>query len=318
MKTSILKSLSLGVAAGAILLCSTSVQAQDGAMAAPMTPPMTAAEPATMAPPMAPSMTPMAVSGTVTRYYVDRSGFVTAMDVQTAEGTRMVRFSPSMAQSLTAMYPVGSTASVYITSSMMGTMTRYDLAGVGETMPTPTSMMMPMMVTDVDLLKSEAFTTIGAKLMRYSGNISGYISDPMTGEVLALILDEKTLIRVPRENRLVQASMAPEGITPLLKGADVVAYGYPESPRYGAVSPYETRVIGTGIAVDGRAVGALGFGRVPAKKSKALLGFNIPFFGGGSPEEVMASDMGYMTYTAPAPMAPADTMAPAPAPAPAM
>jgi hypothetical protein len=309
MKTSILKSLSLGVAAGAILLCSTQVQAQTGTMNAPMT----AAEPAMMAPAMAPSMTPMAVSGTVTRYYVDRAGFVTAMDVQTAEGSRMIRFSPSMAQSLTAMYPVGSTASVYVTSSMMGAMTRYDLAGVGANMPAPGAMMMPMMVSDVDLLKAEPYTTVGAKLTRYTGNISGFISDPMSGDVLALILDEKTLIRVPRENRLVQASTAPEGITPLLKGADVVAFGYPESPRYGAVSPYETRVIGTGIAVNGRALGRLGFGKVGKKATKALLGFDIPFFGGASPEEVQAMDMGYMTYTTPAPMAPVDTMAPAPA-----
>lgn len=292
MKLSLFKTLSLGVAAGAISLCNVA-QAQTS-MAD--TPTMTTAMPASSA------MMPMPVSGTILRYYVNRAGYVTAMDVQAADGVKLVRFSPSMAQNLTSMYPVGSVASVYVTSSMMGGMTRYDLAGMGAEMPSPTAMMMPMMISDVDLLKSEPFTTIGAKPTRYSGNLSGYIPDPMTGEVLAIILDSKTLIRVPRESRLVQASMAPEGIVPLMKGADVVAYGYPEAPRYGAVSPYEMRVIGTGIAVNGRNLGALGFGRLKMGKNDTLLGFNIPLGGTVSNEENSAMSMGYSTYMTPGAM----------------
>jgi hypothetical protein len=50
---------------------------------------------------------PTLVTGTVLRYYVDRSGYVTAMDVQTAEGVQFVRFSPGMGTRLYNTYPVG-------------------------------------------------------------------------------------------------------------------------------------------------------------------------------------------------------------------
>jgi len=302
MKRSICKTLSLGFAAGAIALCGASVQAQtatatDSATTSTTTTTTTTTE-------AMPSTTPMQVSGTVERYYVDRAGFVTAMDVKTAEGTRMIRFAPSMAQALTAAYPVGSTASVYVTSSMMmdsmmGSTMRYDLAGMGASMPTPTSMMAPMMVSDLDLLKSEPYTTIGAKPMRVEGMLTGYVADPMSGEVLALVLDNSTIVRVPRQNRLMPASMAPEGITPLMKGASVVAYGLPEAPRFGAVSPYMQRLIGTGISVNGRSLGRLGFGKVKMSKRDTLFGFNLAGGMKGTPEEMSAMQAGYMTYSTP-------------------
>lgn len=291
MKLSLLRNLSLGVALGAISLCNVAQAQTDTTTTTTMSTTSS-------------TMAPMPVSGTVLRYYVNRAGFVTAMDVQTAEGIRMVRFAPSMAQNLTSMYPVGSTASVYVSSSMSGGMTRYDLVGMGAEMPAPTAMMSPMMVSDIDLLKAEPFTTIGAQQTRYTGNLSGYVADPMNGEILAIILDNKTLVRVPRENRLVQASMAPEGIVPMMKGADVVVYGVPEAPRFGSVSPYETRVIATGIAVNGRALGPLGFGRMKMTKNSTLLGFNIPVGGTLSTEETAAMGMGYSTYMAPGTMAP--------------
>jgi len=292
MKQSLLKTLSLGIAAGAISLCSISAQAQGTMDSTTTTTTMTDTS-------AMPSMAPMQVSGTVERYYVDRAGFVTAMDVRTADGVRMIRFAPSMAQSLTAAYPVGSTASVYVTSSMMGGMTRYDLAGMGTNMPAPTSMMMPMMVSDLDVLKSEPYTLIGAKSMRVEGKLTGYITDPMRGEVLALILDDSTIVRVPRENRLVQASHAPEGITPLQRGAAVVAYGLPEAPRYGSLTPYAQRLIATGIAVNGRALGPLGFGRVMTSSKGTLLGFDVAGSADRTPEEVAAMNSGYMTYSTP-------------------
>lgn len=249
-------------------------------------------------------MTPMPVSGTVLRYYVDRAGFVSAMDVQAADGVKMVRFSPSMAQRLTGTYPVGSQISAFVTSSGMGSMMSYDLAGTGTEMPSPAMMMMPSTVSDLDVLRSSPYIQMGAKSMRIAGKLTGYVPDPNTGEVLAIILDNTTLVRVPQNNRLLQASPAPEGVTPLFKKADVVAYGYDESPRYGVVSPYGKRIVATGIAVDGRAVGPFGFGTISPANKKTLLNFNLNFFGGSSPREVEASSMGYSAY-----MAPGDTMA---------
>ena len=312
----VFKTATLGLAAGLFTLSCPLANAQ--MMDAPMNP----------APPMMdssmPSMAPMMVTGTVVRYYVDRAGYVSAMDVQTADGVRMVRFSPSMAQKITGMYPVGSQATVSATSSMMGGMTRYDLAGMGEMMPAPGAMMMPMMISELDVLKAQPYVMIGAKSMTYNGKLTGYIAEPASGEVLALILDEKTLVRVPIQNRLPQASMAPEGVTNLLKGADVLVSGIEEAPRYGVMSPYMTRVAATGITIGGQTLGPFGFGKVkPNKKKSTLFGFDLKI--GSAPEEVMANEQGYATFMMPAPMAPTDGMAPAPmapadgmAPAPAM
>jgi len=294
MKVSFLKTLTLGVAAGAIALSTTEVKAQEGATMAPPNVGMTAS-----------GLAPMPVSGTVQRYYVDRTGFVTAMDVQTADGVRMVRFSPSMASNLTSMYPVGSTASVFVTSSGSGSSTRYDLAGTGSTMPAPSAMYQPMMVSDIDVLKAEPYVMIGAKSQLYTGKVTGAITAPKTGEVLAIILDDKTMLRVPREFRHVPASAAPEGVTPLFKGSYVAAYGVPEAPRYGSVSPFAERVAATSISVNGHPLGALGFGQLAADKTDTLFGFNIPFFGGGTPIDtnLSATEQGYTPYMAPAPSA---------------
>jgi len=278
-----------------LALCSTGVQAQDTGM-------NSGAGSAGMMSSSSMSMQPMAVTGQVLRYYVDRSGFVTAMDVQTADGVRMVRFSPGMAQRLTGMYPVGSTATVYVTGSPMMdrmggmSMTRYDLVGMGSTMPAPTAMMAPYMVSSVDLLKAEPYTTVGAKLMNVSGKLTGYIADDM-GEVLGLVLDNSTLVRVPRENRLVSSDAPSMRKSPLFKGSHVDVVGYPEAPRYGSVSPFGQRVIATAITMNGRAVGPLGFGKMMKKEGSTLFNFDFNPVSGRAAEEVSAGEMGYMTYT---------------------
>lgn len=290
MKMTLLKKLTIGTAMTAMAFAgATNVQAQamgdmsDGAM---MNSTMTA-----------PTMMPMLVSGTVQNYYVDRAGYVSAMDVMTADGVRMVRFAPSMAQRVTALYPVGSSASVYVTSRMMGNMTSYDLAGVGPDMPTPTSMMMPSNINPIDVLKATPYIQIGAKSDEYRGYLTGYVADPMNGEVLGIVLDNKTLVRVPAQNRLVQASTSPTGITPLFANAYVVARGYKEAPLYGVVSPFEKRIAATGISVNGQTLGPLGFGKVMSSR-KPLLGFNINFLGGKAPKDLSmeSNSMGYMPY----------------------
>jgi len=286
----ICKTAALGLVVGALAL-STGAQAQ------------TMDSSTTMTGTMSSTMTPTPVSGTVLRYYVDRAGFVSAMDVQTTDGVKMVRFSPSMAQRLTGTYPVGSQISAYVTSSGTGTMMSYDLAGTGAEMPTPTTMMMPSGVSDLDILRSSPYIMMGSKSMRTLGKLTGYVPDPDTGQVLAIILDQNTLVRVPANNRLPQASMAPEGVTPLFKNSDVIAYGYDEAPRYGIVSPFAKRIVATGISVNGRSLGPFGFGKVMPGNGGTLFGFNLNFFGGSSPEEVQANSMGYSTY-----MSPGDTM----------
>jgi hypothetical protein len=289
------KGLTLSVAAGALLMVGASAQAQGMAQSSATMTATTAA----------PTQTPVAVTGRVLRYYVNRAGYVTAMDVQTADGVRMVRFMPSMAQRLTTTYPVGTdNVTVYVVGTPMGSRTRYDLVSVGPNMPAPSSMMMTTQsVSDVDWLRAEPYILAGAQGKRMSGELTGYVADPKSGEVLALVLDNRTLVRVPQENRLMAASSAPEGVTPLLKNSIVDYYGYPEAPRYGIISPYSERYVATGLSVNGRTVGPFGFGTVATSPRKGLLGFNLNLpgiIGGSAPETVEASNMGYYEYQVPA------------------
>lgn len=135
---------------------------------------------------MAMSMEPTMVTGTVQRYYTDRSGFVTAMDVQTADGTRMVRFAPGMAQRLYSTYPVGGQISGTVQPSMSMGMSRYDMVAMGDQMPAA-GMMKPSMVSDVETLRAAPFIVAGSSLVQFKGKLASVISDDM-GEVLALVL----------------------------------------------------------------------------------------------------------------------------------
>jgi len=266
------------LAAGSIALCSMGAQAQT----------TTTASSTAMS-----STAPMAVTGTVLRYYVDRSGYVTAMDVQTTSGVQMVRFAPTLASRLTGMYPVGSTATVYVTS--VNGMSY--LAGTGPTMPAPTAMYEPYMVSAIDLLKAPPYTVLGAKEQVVTGDVTGYIASD-SGDVLALVVDKTKLIRVPPESRQGTGDNIPEGLTPLFKNSHLVATVLPEADRYGVVSPYESRWIASAITIDGESLGAKGFGKI-SKKKDSLFGWNVPLGGSVSPEEAQASMWGYNTYMFP-------------------
>lgn len=152
---------------------------------------------------MAMSMEPTQVTGTVQRYYTDRSGYVTAMDVQTAEGTRMVRFSPGMAQRLYSTYPVGGQITGTIQPSMSGGTARYDLMAMGDQMPAA-GMMKPNMISDTEVLKSDPFIMAGSGLIQFSGKLKSVITDD-EGEVLALVLSG---VKMPGQSGMMEASMS--------------------------------------------------------------------------------------------------------------
>ena len=118
---------------------------------------------------------PMLVTGTVLRYYVDRAGYVTAMDVQTASGVQFARFSPSLGQRLYSTYPVGGQISAYVTPNMMRGGTYYDVVSMGEKMPSPEAMTMKL--TDADLLDSPAYIMTGAKMITVRGTLSDVITN---------------------------------------------------------------------------------------------------------------------------------------------
>jgi len=186
----ICKKLSVVALSGLTAALSLSAMAQDttssttGMMTGTMSGDTSMSGTGTMAGSM--SMQPMQVTGTVVRYYTDRSGYVTAMDVQTAEGVRMVRFAPGMAQRLYGTYPVGGQITGTVMPSMSMGMQRYDLIGLGEQMPAA-GMMQPYMVSDVEMLRSEPFIQSGTRMLQFKGKLQSVITDDM-GEILGLVL----------------------------------------------------------------------------------------------------------------------------------
>jgi len=278
-------------------------------------------------------MQPMQVSGQVLRYYVDRSGYVTAMDVQTANGVQMVRFAPGMGQRIYSTYPVGGQASVYVMGSpgSMG-MTNYNVIGLGDR-PPAAGFMAPYWVSDVDLLKSEPYIMVGTKMVQFSGRLRNAITDE-NGEVIGLVLSGvdanalmggttgmtnasmatgtdasmsagamggggmmagDVLVRVPREFRHPnQGAMGgTERATPLFPGAMVEVVGYPEAPRYGVLSRFGQRIAASALVLNGRAAGAVGMPKM-SKDNRTLLNLNIG--PDATEEERRARAMGYMTY----------------------
>jgi len=243
---------------------------------------------------------PSPVSGQVLRYYTDRAGYVTAMDVQTNEGVQMLRFAPNLGQRLYTTYPPGGTVDVFVVQSPYGKLTRYDVVGIGKEVPRA-GYMQPYMISDVELLKAEPYIVAGSQETTVKGKLSRVITDD-AGDVLGLVLEDNTLIRVPREARPASSSYAgSERVTPLFKGAQVIATGYEEAPNYGVISTFPNRLSARAIVVNGHSVGAVGFPRMMKGSSRALLDVDIAAGLGGksavSEDEMTAFGQGYRTYS---------------------
>jgi hypothetical protein len=247
------------------------------------------------------SAEPMLVTGTVGNYYLDRSGFVTAMSVNTATGTEYVRFSPSKAQTLYQTFPVGSTINVWVTPGTLGSEKYWDARGLGVEKP---AVWMPINMTrDYEWLNSEAYVSTGPATGwdgSVSGNLKGVILDSR-GDVVGLVVNTdngKALVRVPPELRQnARGYIGTNRVAPLIQGARIRVSGTPEAPRLGTLSKYPWRVAANTIAVNGKSAGAIGIQMLPPEERNALINFSI---GGDSTENDMldaqAARMGYMIY----------------------
>jgi hypothetical protein len=266
-----------GAAASVLALAPVTAKAQDTSMSSTT---MTSSD----------TMTPVAVTGSVVRYYVDRSGYVSAMDIQTANGVQMVRFSPGMGQRLYTTYPVGGQATVYVVGSPE---TSWDVVGMGPT--APAAMMRPAMVSDLELLDSDPYITAGSKMVTRSGKLTEMIVNK-SGEVVGIVLDNSVLVRTPRESRnIAPGNAGTERVAPLFKGSEIEVTGYPEAPRYGVLSAFSDRIAANALVVNGRAIGSIGIPMMSREQTKSLLNVNV---GGAdkTPEEMRAMGLGYTTY----------------------
>ena len=282
---------------------------------------------------MSMSSQPVQASGTVERYYTDRSGYVTGADLRTAEGTQMVHFGPGLGNRITTAYPAGGNAQLWVTPGAGGT-GHWNVVGWGQNMPAA-GFMSAHTATDVDMLEGEPYIMAGTKMTTIKGELTNIITNDL-GHVVALVLNGNagntsgpmmpgvtpgtggmsdhmlgganysgamqvggsTIVRVGREFRSLNPNTAgTRRATALYKGAHVEATGYPEAPLYGVVSIYNNRLAANAISVDGESVG---YGTLAPMQTrgKPLLGFNInlPFMGSAQPATEPSTRAGYTTY----------------------
>lgn len=268
---------------------------------------------------------PSLVSGTVLRYYTDDAGYVTAMDVQTANGVQMVTFAPGMGQRIYQAYPVGGTANVWVSGGMGGSY----VVGMGT--ETPSYWMTPYRVRAQDLLDSVPYTYVGAKEVTVGGTLRRLVTND-AGEVVGLVIDATTmdtkhglmsassmsgtaganptstsamygmgggrmLIQVPREMRhIAPGDAGSERVTPLFRNARVWVTGWPVVSWYGALSPYASRLAATAIVVNGRSVGPIGFPLMSKEQTRSLFNNVDVMKTSMSKEEAAAGTMGYSVY----------------------
>lgn len=326
MKRTKTRRFACSVAASVLALAPVAAQAQDTTTSSSTT---TSTTTTTM------STQPVQASGTVERYYTDQTGYVTAADVRTAEGTQMVHFAPGMGTRVSTTYPVGGTAQVWVSPNRMGT-GHWDVVGVGDKMPA--AGFWPAYTSSaIDMLEGDPYIVAGSKLVTVRGKLTNVVTNDL-GEIVALILNGNTgmgsglmtsgsrtgthgmsghlwasgnyssvvdldgaaLVRVPREFRSLNPGAAgTRNITPLYRNDDIEVTGYHEAPLFGVVSIYPYRIASNTISVNGKNVAYGSLPIVNAKK-KPLLGFNInlPFMGRSaeSTQQTAAMGMGYSEY----------------------
>jgi hypothetical protein len=206
---------------------------------------------------------PVQISGTVEKYYTDRSGLVTAMDLNsTTGGVHKVRFAPSWGRRLLDNYPVGSTLEGWVDESPDGTKNLVDI-GVER----PNRFVTNDFHTGTERLLSRAWIWKDAATETVTGELNKVIVSEK-GEVLALELKDGTLVRVPKTvKHQEQGAKGSKHVAQLFKGAEVTAWGPQVWHARGDVSIYGQRIASTGLSINGKTVSAIGIQNMDTNSS---------------------------------------------------
>lgn len=240
---------------------------------------------------------PITISGTVDNYWLDRSGYVTAVSLRTGTDQReIIRFSPSQARRLYTAYPVGSSMTVWVTPST-GKRRYWNARALGEARPV---IWYPVNTTsDFDWLSARAYILPDAQHSVVTGKLRGVVIDKR-GDVLALAIETPTghtLVRVPPELRqMSRGHIGTERVAPLFKGSDVEVRGIMEAPRWGVLTPFSSRIAADTIAVNGKHAGSIGIQMLPADHRESLLNWNIGGLNNDSIFDAQAAELGYGIY----------------------
>lgn len=215
------------------------------------------------------SPAPIQVSGTVEQYYTDRSGYVTALDLNsTTGGVHKVRFAPSWADRLLENHPVGSTLDAWVVQDNSADMPLSNLVDIGA--ERPNRFLTNEFHTGTERLQSRAWVWRDAAHERVTGELDKVIVSER-GEVLAIVLEDGTLVRVPRGvKHHEQGARGTKHVAQLFSGVEVTAWGPQVWHARGDVSIYGQRVASNGLSINGKSVGAIGIQNIDPNSS--LLG----------------------------------------------
>jgi hypothetical protein len=240
---------------------------------------------------------PIAVTGTVDNYWLDRSGYVSAMSLNTGgDKKEIIRFSPSQARRLYTKYPVGSDITVWVTPGH-GKRKYWNARALGADRPV---IWYPVNTTsDFDWLSARAYVLPDTKHSVVTGKLRGIVTDK-SNDVLALAIETPTghtLVRVPPELRQVsRGHIGSERVAPLFKGSNVEVRGIVEAPRWGVLTPFSSRIAADTIAINGKHAGSIGIQSLPRDSRESLLNWNIGGLNNDSIFDSQAAELGYGIY----------------------
>jgi hypothetical protein len=234
---------------------------------------------------------PILVSGTVKQYFTNRAGYVSVLSLETSSGTEMVHFAPSWAKRLLDNNPVGATLDGWVIPHHQDNWSWNDLVSLGKE---PTSFLNGNIPSGAQQLDDQSWIWKKGTPGKVQGRLKKIVVNSK-GDVLALVLDNGALVRVPRTVRNEElGAYGTDAIAPLFKDVEVTAWGVPEWQASGDVSIYNQHFSTTGLSVNGKTVSAIGIPRFPVNEN-TLFGGHINLIDAG-PAEIVGANGDYEPF----------------------
>lgn len=238
---------------------------------------------------------PFLLTGTVKNYFYDRSGYVTALSLQTSGAEAYLHFGPEKAAALIEQFPVNGPLQAWVKADEERGQGHWRLVSAGEEMPLTS--VAPPLLSDLTRLTNPAPLPETALPTVQTGKLTGVVANE-SGRILALVLDDGVLVRIPDALRGVSAPNQ----KPLLltRGSEVQVTAVEELPLEGAVSGFQTRLVATGLQVGGLSASAVGLPVLTVKEIREISAAPRPVKTRGVAVKNLQSE-GFKPYLAPLP-----------------